>query len=96
MELQHIGYCGVDCAACSDRLSGKCPDCRRSIWPEGDPCLPIACCRGKGIACCGQCAGFPCPDMAAFYAESESHRAAFARMRAVSAQKQEADRGNPV
>ena len=30
MDLTHIGYCGVDCAACPDYLSGKCPDCHRA------------------------------------------------------------------
>ncbi len=82
-ELDHIGYCGVDCADCPDYLSGKCPDCRRSEWPDGDPCMPIARCRRKGIESCGQCDVFPCGDMAGFYEESESHRAAYARMKAL-------------
>ena len=80
MDLTHVGYCGADCSVCPDYLSGKCPDCRHSQWPDGDPCLPIACCAKKGIACCGQCGTFPCQDMADFYQESEGHRAAFARM----------------
>ena len=60
MNLTHIAYCGVDCAACPEYLSGKCPDCRHSQWPDGDPCMPIACCQSKGIDCCGRCASFPC------------------------------------
>ena len=34
MDLTHIAYCGVDCAACADYESGKCPDCRHSRWPD--------------------------------------------------------------
>ena len=83
MDLTHVAYCGVDCTLCPDYLSGKCPDCRHSQWPEGDPCMPIACCRSRGIDCCGRCDIFPCPDMTAFYAESEGHRAAYGRMAAL-------------
>lgn len=79
--MTHIGYCGVDCSVCTDFLEGKCPDCRSSIWPEGDPCAPIACCRNRGIEVCGECGDFPCRMMAEFYKESDSHREAFARMR---------------
>ena len=83
MDLVHIGYCGVDCAACPDYMTGRCPDCRKSGWPDADPCMPIACCREKGIGCCGQCDVFPCENMAGFYEESEGHRAAYARMKAL-------------
>ena len=83
MDKDSIAYCGVDCAACSDLLEGKCADCRRSEWPEGDACLPVDCCRKKGISVCGECESFPCADMAEFYRESENHRAALARMRAL-------------
>ena len=78
-----MAYCGVDCAVCSEYLSGKCPDCRHSLWPEGGACSPIVCCQEKGIDCCGQCDGFPCGNMAGFYEESEGHRAAYARMKAI-------------
>ena len=37
MNLTHIAYCGVDCTVCPEYLSGKCPDCRQSQWPDGDP-----------------------------------------------------------
>lgn len=77
----HIGFCGVDCAVCPDYLQGKCPDCRQS---DGAPCPPIACCTEKSIACCGECPSFPCEKMADFYAESDSHQAAYARMLAIS------------
>ena len=83
MDLTHMGYCGVDCAACPDFVSGKCPDCSRSQWPDGDPCMPVACCQKRDIPSCGHCDVFPCGDMAAFYEESESHRAAYARMAAL-------------
>ena len=75
-----IACCGVDCAACPDLSAGKCPGCRRTVWPEGDACMSVACCREKGISVCGECEGFPCAEMAAFYQESEGHRAALARM----------------
>ena len=80
MDMTFIAYCGVDCAACPDLGSGKCPGCRQTVWPEDDPCPPVACCRRKNISCCGECADFPCPMMAEFYDESDSHRAAQARM----------------
>ena len=83
MESRLIAFCGVDCAACPDYAGCRCPGCLDTLWPEGDACMPAACCRGRGIAVCGECAAFPCPDMAAFYRESESHGAAYARMRAV-------------
>jgi len=78
--IQHLGYCGVDCSACPDHLDGKCPDCRHSQWPDGDPCAPVACCGQRAIACCGQCEDFPCAMMAEFYGESDGHRAALERM----------------
>ena len=84
-----LGYCGVDCAACPDLLEKKCPGCRQSLWPEGDPCPPVACCREKSIACCGECESFPCGMMAEFYEESEGHRLALERMQQVSRQKKE-------
>ena len=77
-----IAYCGVDCAACADYQSGVCPSCRQTDW-EDDPCMPVRCCEEQGVSCCGECPGFPCTDMAAFYEESDSHRAAYARMRAL-------------
>ncbi len=86
MENESIAYCGVDCAACPDLASGKCPGCRRTRWEPGDECMPVACCRGKKIDCCGRCDTFPCADMAAFYGESEGHAAAYERMRAVNSE----------
>ena len=73
-------YCGVDCSACEDYISGKCPSCRETAWTEDDICMPVRCCREKGIDCCGQCGGFPCADMEEFYRESPSHEEAYARM----------------
>ena len=78
--MNSIAYCGVDCSLCPDFLAGRCPNCRKTSWPEGETCPPVACCRKKGILSCGQCAGFPCADMKEFYAESEGHRQALARM----------------
>ncbi len=79
-DLSLIGYCGVDCAACPDYASRKCPGCRESTWPDGDPCPPVACCREKGIPHCGMCPEFPCGMMSEFYEESDSHREARARV----------------
>lgn len=80
-----IAYCGVNCAPCPDDASGKCPGCRNSEW-GGDPCMPVACCREKGIDFCGQCDGFACANMAEFYTESEGHREAYQRMLAMRKQ----------
>ena len=78
---ERIAYCGVDCAVCPDFTQEKCPGCRESVWPEGDLCPPIACCARHGIELCGQCGEFPCQMMREFYEESDSHRAAYDRMR---------------
>ena len=80
MNRERIAFCGVDCAVCPDYTGGGCPGCRETEWPEGDACLPVACCREKGISFCGECAAFPCGEMKEFYIESESHEQAFARM----------------
>ena len=82
--MNNIAYCGVDCSVCPDYLAGKCSNCRNTVWPEGDACMPAACCGEKGILCCGDCESFPCAEMAGFYAESESHRQALERMRRVA------------
>ena len=81
-DIALIGYCGVDCAACPDLASGACPGCRKSEWPDGDPCPPVACCQKKSILHCGQCTQFPCDMMREFYEESDGHRDALRRMRA--------------
>ena len=80
-----IAYCGVSCESCPDYMNGVCPSCRKTLWEEGDECMPIACCREKGISFCGECAVFPCPDMKEFYRESESHELAYERMTGLSA-----------
>lgn len=82
-DLTLIGFCGVDCAVCPDYKNAVCPGCRRSEWPDGDPCPPVRCCTEKGILHCGGCPTFPCPDMQAFFEESESHREAFLRLSAL-------------
>ena len=78
-----IAYCGVDCSACADYKNKKCPSCRLTEWKEGDECMPVRCCAGKGIGYCAFCDVFPCGDMADFYGESESHGEAFKRMTAL-------------
>jgi ribosomal-protein-alanine N-acetyltransferase len=73
-------YCGVDCSACEDYVNGKCPSCKLTDWDEADVCMPVECCRQKGIAYCAHCADFPCRSMSEFYDESDSHREAYQRM----------------
>lgn len=73
-------FCGVDCAACGDMLSGKCPGCRQSIGPEGDRCGAVECCIKRGIDICSDCSEFVCRDMAEFFSESEGHRCAYRRL----------------
>ena len=80
IDSELIGFCGVDCAACKDYQRGKCPSCRKSTWPDDDPCPPVACCEEKHIRLCGECSSFPCAMMQEFYEESESHKAAYWRM----------------
>ena len=83
MDGSMIACCGVDCSVCPDLLGGSCPGCRKTEWAGEDICMPVACCREKGISSCGECGGFPCEAMRTFYAESESHEAAYRRMCAV-------------
>ena len=80
----NIAYCGVDCSACPDYLNKSCPSCRLTEWTEEDICMPVRCCREKGIEFCGACDSFPCKEMAEFYEESDSHRKALERMKAIS------------
>ncbi|MBQ9823237.1 MAG: DUF3795 domain-containing protein [Solobacterium sp.] len=82
-----IAYCGVDCGECADIKTGKCPCCRRSVWPEGDECPPVSCCRRKGIICCGDCERFPCKMMKEFYEENRAHYEAYERMEEYRANK---------
>ena len=89
MDLALIGYCGVDCAACDDLTSGKCPGCRKTEWPADDPCPPAGCCARRKIPFCGDCGEFPCGMMRDFYEESDSHRAARDRMARLAAPKRE-------
>ena len=83
MDKEWIAFCGVDCSCCPDLAERKCPGCRRTEWQAGDICLPVECCRDKGIAFCGECPSFPCSEMEGFYRESDSHREALARMRSL-------------
>ena len=80
-----IAFCGVDCAACADYLNNTCPSCRLTRWKEDDICMPVRCCRKKGIDACAFCEGFPCESMAEFYEESDSHKAALRRMQTARA-----------
>ena len=81
--MESIAYCGVDCSVCPDYTGGKCPGCRETEWPAGDECLPVGCCRKRGIDFCGAFPSFPCAEMRDFYRESESHAQAYERMRSM-------------
>ena len=80
MTEENIAYCGVDCSACPDKISDKCPGCRRAKRTSDDVCLPARCCRKKGIDCRGERLLFPCRDIRGFYEESEGHKAAYLKM----------------
>ena len=75
-----IAYCGVDCSSCKDFKNKICLSCRKTEWKEDDMCMPVQCCKSKGIEICAQCSDFPCQQMKAFYEESESHKDAYCRM----------------
>ncbi|MBQ6019992.1 MAG: hypothetical protein IJL26_07410 [Clostridia bacterium] len=74
-----IAYCG----ACKDYTNKKCPSCRATAWTEDDICMPVKCCREKGIEFCACCVYFLCPETAGFYEESDGHREACRRMSAM-------------
>ena len=63
-----IAYCGVNCFACSDYINKICPSCKHTQWTEEDICMPVKCCKEKGIDFCAFCNNFPCDDMADFFA----------------------------
>ena len=89
MTIDHlVAYCGVNCAGCPDYAGGKCSGCRDTVWDD-DPCPPVRCCREKGIEVCGACDPFPCDMMAEFYEESEGHKEAYRRMRAMRTERTE-------
>ena len=80
-----IAYCGVNCFACSDYTNKICPSCKHTQWTEEDICMPVKCCKEKGIDFCAFCNNFPCDDMADFYEESKSHKEAYHRMVSMNA-----------
>ncbi len=79
MDITKTGFCGVDCSVCPDLISKKCPGCRETAWGT-DPCMPVACCKKKGVSCCGECEDFPCAEMKEFYEETDGHRQAYSLM----------------
>ena len=80
MDISYIAYCGVNCSDCVDLKNDKCPGCRKTEWKNDDICMPVLCCKKKGVSLCGECAEFPCKDMEAFYHESKSHEKAYELM----------------
>ena len=82
-----IAYCGVNCFACSDYINKICPSCKHTQWTEEDICMPVKCCKEKGIDFCAVCNNLPCDDMADFYEESKSHKEAYHRMVSMNADR---------
>ncbi len=80
LNLDLIGFCGVDCSACPDYLNFKCPGCRASIGLSEEECMAAQCCMDKNILVCSQCREYPCDNMKDFFMESESHKAAEKRL----------------
>lgn len=80
LNLDLIGFCGVDCSACPDYLNFKCPGCRASIGMSEEECMAAQCCMDKNILVCSQCREYPCDNMKDFFMESESHKAAEKRL----------------
>ena len=49
-----VAYCGLYCGACRSHLNGKCKGCHensKATW-----CTVRACCIGKNIKSCAECA----------------------------------------
>ena len=80
IDLDLVGYCGVDCSSCIDFDTKKCPGCRASIGMLEEECPCVLCCLNKNIIICGQCDNYPCDDMKEFFLESESHMEAKIRI----------------
>ena len=80
LDLDLIGFCGVDCSACPDYVNYKCPGCRASVGLSDEECMAAQCCMDKNILICGQCNDYPCDDMKEFFEETEGHREAKKRI----------------
>jgi hypothetical protein len=53
--------CGIKCSECKYRERMNCAGCihiTKPFW--GDVCPVKACCEGRSLENCGQCAEFPC------------------------------------
>ena len=73
MNMQDFAAnCGIFCGDCDYRERMNCPGCiqarGRPFWGE---CRIAACCIGKGLDHCGQCATFPCDDLKSFAYDAE-------------------------
>ena len=83
LDLDLVGFCGVDCSSCPDYLNFKCPGCRASAGMSDEDCMVAQCCMDRNILVCSQCSDFPCDDMKDFFEESESHRQAEKRLKVI-------------
>lgn len=53
--------CGIVCAECGEKPQGApCPGCLALQQPFWGDCPVKNCCQQKNLACCGDCANFPC------------------------------------
>lgn len=53
--------CGVRCDLCARKEKVHCAGCPHMTVPFwGGVCGVKACCEGKGLHHCGECADFPC------------------------------------
>ena len=80
LDLDLIGFCGVDCSSCPDYVNYKCPGCRASVGLSDEECMAAQCCMDKNILICGQCKDYPCDDMKEFFEETDGHREAKKRI----------------
>ena len=89
LNLDLIGFCGVDCSVCPDLLNNKCTGCRASVGTSDEECFFVKCCLDKGVQICGQCSEFPCNDMKEFSEESEGHVEALRRKEEIFRSKEQ-------
>lgn len=81
---QDLGsYCGLYCGKCPKYISGKCPGCKEAV---NSTCKIRTCGEAKGVKCCTECPGFPCPKTKALHdADSAKGKKAAANCKVIKA-----------
>jgi hypothetical protein len=72
-----LGYCGLYCGGCRSfegHTVGKCQGCKDEKVLISD-CPTKECAEKKQLSHCGDCEGFPCDALNAFYHDGISHHA---------------------